>query len=202
MNRNWGVGQDSCRVRGCFWSCRCRSTGADFRPRTCIEVVRCRTVYDEFVFVSLFRVFLLSIGPLEQAIRKFTTQLRTAQGNEMAWPRYLRQGISAWLHNSDAARRKIFNTELRIRNRVWTWRKKGPKNLAVAVQQSGSWWGSFVRSVCAFSLWFHTEKIRRQVCLEPDLYVATRCHAFRSSSDVALASPMSCPINTEHEISW
>ena len=39
-------------------------------------------------------------------------------------------------------------------------------------------------------MWFHTKKIRRQVCLEPDLYVATRCHAFRSSCDVALASPM------------
>ena len=39
-------------------------------------------------------------------------------------------------------------------------------------------------------MWFHTKKIRRQVCLEPDLYVATRCHAFRSSCDVALASPI------------
>ena len=40
-------------------------------------------------------------------------------------------------------------------------------------------------------MWFHTKKIRRQVCLEPDLYVARCCHAFRSSCDVALASPMS-----------
>ena len=42
-------------------------------------------------------------------------------------------------------------------------------------------------------MWFNTKKIRRQVCLEPDLYVATRCHAFRSSCDayVALASPIS-----------
>ena len=32
------------------------------------------------------------------------------------------------------------------------------------------------------------------VCLEPDLYMyaATRCHAFRSSCDVALASPNLC----------
>ena len=37
-------------------------------------------------------------------------------------------------------------------------------------------------------MWFHTKKIRRQVCLEPDLYVATRCHTYRSSC--ALASPM------------
>ena len=43
-------------------------------------------------------------------------------------------------------------------------------------------------------MWFHTKKIRRQVCLdlEPDLYVATRCHAFRSRCDVALASPIWC----------
>ena len=41
------------------------------------------------------------------------------------------------------------------------------ENLAVAAQQSGSWAG--VRSACAFSMWFHTKKIRRQVCLEPDL---------------------------------
>ena len=39
-------------------------------------------------------------------------------------------------------------------------------------------------------MWFHTKKIRRQVCLEPDLYVATRCHAFQSSCDVAFASPV------------
>ena len=36
----------------------------------------------------------------------------------------------------------------------------------------------------------YTKKIRPQVCLEPDLYVATRCHAFRSSCDVGLASPI------------
>ena len=43
------------------------------------------------------------------------------------------------------------------------------ENLAVAsqLQESGSWAG--VQSVCAFSMWFHTKKIRRQVCLEPDL---------------------------------
>ena len=39
-------------------------------------------VYDEFVSVSLFCVFFLSSGPLEQAIKKFTTQ-RIALGNEM-----------------------------------------------------------------------------------------------------------------------
>ena len=39
-------------------------------------------------------------------------------------------------------------------------------------------------------MWFHTGKILRQVCLEPDLYVATRCHVYRSNCDVALASPI------------
>ena len=48
-------------------------------------------------------------------------------------------------------------------------------------------------------MWFHTKKIRRQVCLEPDLYVATRCHAFRSSCDVALASPMATSGNKSFE---
>ena len=45
--------------------------------------------------------------------------------------------------------------------------KEDKTNLAVAAQQSGSWAG--VRSECAFSLWLHTKKIQRQVCLEPDL---------------------------------
>ena len=48
------------------------------------------------------------------------------------------------------------------------------------------------------------QKIRRQVCLEPDLYVATRCHAFWSSCDVALASPMG-PVrlrHSSHDFGW
>ena len=44
------------------------------------------------------------------------------------------------------------------------------ENLAVAVQQSGSWtWAVFFNPFYAFSMRFHIGKIRRQVCIEPDL---------------------------------
>ena len=86
--------------------------------------------------------------------------------------------------------------ELRIRNRAWTCGKR-QKNLAVAVQLKWKLMGQFCSIRRCFSMWFHTEKIRRQVCLEPDLYVATCCHAFRSSCDVALASP-----NVQHLARW
>ena len=82
MNRNWGLG----KIRAEFGAV---SDRADVDRRALIFVHELAwkpfdvEVYDKSVFVSLFRVFLLSISPLEQVIKKISTQ-RTAQGNDMA----------------------------------------------------------------------------------------------------------------------
>ena len=123
---------------------------------------------------------------------KESTTKRTAQGNEIVGLDGSSSRQQCWTGTKYTERygstnlRRSTGTKNIARN--LNLKKEDKKNLAVAAQQSGSWAG--VRSVCAFSMLFHAKKIRCQVCLEPDLYVATRCHAFRSSCDVALASPI------------
>ena len=147
-----GIGQDLCQVRGCFQECRCPSAGTDIRPRTCMEILRCQSIGWNSLHFIVSRFSLLS-GPLD------------------AWPRYVRQGSNTGLYYSDMAQRKTWYL---YRNFEYSTESKPEEKMLEkpACSCSAKWKlgrGSFVQSVCAFLMWFHTEKIRRQICLEPDL---------------------------------
>ena len=62
MNRNWGLGKIRVEFKTVSDHHRCHSTGADFCPRTCMEIVRCRSMIN----LSSFHCFAV-----ERPIRVF-----------------------------------------------------------------------------------------------------------------------------------
>ena len=126
-----GIGQDLCRVRGCFRSCRCRSP-------TSLDV----EVLDDFVFISLFRVFSLLSGPLEREIKK-VHHTKNSPRKRNAWPRSVCQGSNAGLYYGDTARPKTWYRNFEYSTESKPEEKKARKTCPWLISKVEAWLGQF-----------------------------------------------------------
>ena len=161
------VGQDLWGVWGCFQSCRRRSMGADIRPWTRLHGNHSTSKYDELVFLSLFHAFSLSSDQLEWAIKSPPHKEQPKKTRCLASTGLL-LGSNAglvlhWairLGEPETWHRNLEYTESEPEER----RQKKPGCSCSAKQKLG--WCSI--RLCFLDV-FHTKKIRRQVCLKPNL---------------------------------
>ena len=104
--------QDSCWVWGCFGSCRCRliATGADFCPRTCTEILWCRSTW--WICLRFIVSWLFSVEWPTKTSDKKILHSKNRPRKRDAWPQCLRRGSNAGVCDSNTARPRTWHRNL------------------------------------------------------------------------------------------
>ena len=136
------------------------------------------------------------VFPVEKPTRtsdKIVLHAKNSSKKRDAWSRCFHRGSNAGVYYNDSAqpKRRLGNVDYSTMFENEEKRLENPC-CCCSTKWKLAFGSSFVRSVCAFSMWFYTEKIQLQVCgLFRTRFVGCYTfHAIWSSCDVAVASPM------------